>query len=250
MITLIEALNFRSLRYVRQSLGGFHVLIGPNASGKTTFLDVPAFLGRLVSDGLESAVGERTANFQDLVWRREGQRFELAIEAAIPAKLRKTGGNGDFDTIRYEVAVGAHPQTEELSILAESVLLRNAPVAEPPQRDFFPFLRTPPNTILSPKSSRGSKTVIRKVAKGNDNFYDETGKGWDHSFKLGPMKSALGNLPEDESRFPVSSWLKGFLINGLQQIILNSLLIRRASPPPLARRQAVRPEPWGARPKN
>jgi len=231
VITLIEALNFRSLRYVRQSLGGFHVLIGPNASGKTTFLDVPAFLGRLVSDGLESAVGERTANFQDLVWRREGQRFELAIEAAIPAKLRKTGGNGDFDTIRYEVAVGAHPQTEELSILAESVLLRNAPVAEPPQRDFFPFLRTPPNTILSPKSSRGSKTVIRKVAKGNDNFYDETGKGWDHSFKLGPMKSALGNLPEDESRFPVSSWLKGFLINGLQQIILNSLLIRRASPP-------------------
>ena len=51
MITLIEALNYRSLKYISQPLGPFHVLIGPNASGKSTFLDVVAFLGRLVSDG-------------------------------------------------------------------------------------------------------------------------------------------------------------------------------------------------------
>jgi len=38
----------------------------------------------------------------------------------------------------------------------------------------------------------------------------ESGKGWAPSFKLGPRKSALGNLPEDESKFPVSSWLKNF----------------------------------------
>lgn len=48
MIRLIEALNFRCLRYVKQELGPFHVLVGPNASGKTTFLDVIAFLGRMV----------------------------------------------------------------------------------------------------------------------------------------------------------------------------------------------------------
>jgi predicted ATPase len=81
MITRIEALNYRCLRYVRQPLGPFHVLVGPNASGKTTFLDVVALLGRLVSDGLEAAIGERTQNFQDLVWGRSGQRFDLAIEA-------------------------------------------------------------------------------------------------------------------------------------------------------------------------
>jgi predicted ATPase len=48
MITLVEALNYRCLRYIRQPLGPFHVLVGPNASGKTTFLDVIAFLERLV----------------------------------------------------------------------------------------------------------------------------------------------------------------------------------------------------------
>jgi predicted ATPase len=45
MITLVEARNFRLLRYIRQSLDGFHVLVGPNASGKTTFLDVISFFG-------------------------------------------------------------------------------------------------------------------------------------------------------------------------------------------------------------
>ena len=40
MITLIEALNFRCLCYISQPMGPFHVLVGPNASGKTTFLDV------------------------------------------------------------------------------------------------------------------------------------------------------------------------------------------------------------------
>ncbi len=88
MIRLIEALNFRSLRYVSQPLAPLHVLVGPNASGKTTFLDVVNFLGCLVSEALEAAVGERTQNFQDLVWGRSGQGFELAIEAATVNGLR------------------------------------------------------------------------------------------------------------------------------------------------------------------
>jgi hypothetical protein len=84
---------------------------------------------------------------------------------------------------------------------------------------------------LSPVILLNSSSPDYQRKYGNDNFYDETGKGWDHSFKLGPLKSALGNLPDDESRFPVSTWLKSFLANGLQQIVLNSLLIRKASPP-------------------
>ena len=48
MIRLVEALNYRCLRFVNQNLNDFHVLVGPNASGKTTFLDVISFLGDLV----------------------------------------------------------------------------------------------------------------------------------------------------------------------------------------------------------
>ncbi|MCL6612768.1 MAG: ATP-binding protein [Peptococcaceae bacterium] len=232
MITLIEALNFRCLRYIRQETGPFHVLIGPNASGKTTFLDVINFLGRLVSDGLDAAISERTTNFQDLVWGRSDGSFELAIEAKIPDDRRKLLGENNFDTVRYEVKLGI--DQGEIGILAEkaSLQIANKIVS---QRSLFPFLNDPPNTILTSKGKKNSRTVINKVYGGNDNYYSEvylgTGKGWAPAFRLGHRKSALGNLPEDENKFPVTTWLKGLLTEGVQQFVLNSMLIRKASPP-------------------
>jgi len=50
MLAQIEALSYRCLRYVRQPLAPFQVLIGPNASGKSTFLDVVAFLADVVQE--------------------------------------------------------------------------------------------------------------------------------------------------------------------------------------------------------
>lgn len=236
MITLIEAKNFRCLRYVCQPLGDFHVLVGPNASGKTTFLDVVAFLGRLVSEGLDAAVLERTQNFQDLLWGRTGQTFELAIEARIPEERRALLANREFDVIRYEVSIGLTEETAEMAILAEKALLKaETRVSLPPQQNLFPMPPEPPTTLITGKNARGTRTVLNKVPGGNDNFYSEAyherGKGWAPSFKLGPRKSALGNLPADESKFPVSTWLRSLLTEGVQPFVLNSLLIRRASPP-------------------
>jgi predicted ATPase len=231
MITLVEALRYRALQHVRQPLARFHVLVGPNATGKTTFLDVPAFLGRLVSDGLDAALSERTQNFQDLVWRRADGTFQLAIEARVPDERRPLLVSRDLDTIRYEVEIGIHAETQEVSILAEKATLKASEEVGPPQKLLFPHQHRVPDSILSPKGSRGARTIVNKVAGGNDSFYPETGKGFAPSFKLGSRKSALGNLPEDEQQFPVSTWLKGFLTNGIQQIVLNSLLIRKASPP-------------------
>ena len=108
MIRRIQVLNYRCLRYVDVSLDRFHVLIGPNASGKSTLLDAIAFLGDLVRDGLEKAVGNRTANFQDLVWGRPDRDmgFELAIELEVPEGLRERLPAGkDFRVFRYEVEI-------------------------------------------------------------------------------------------------------------------------------------------------
>ena len=232
MIRRIEALNYRCLRYVDTKLDDFHVLVGPNATGKTTFLDVVAFLGRLVSDGVEAAVNERTQNFQDLTWRREGERFELAIELEIPEKRRERLERPSYALIRYEVAIGIDGDTSELSIVSEKVVLKERRKdSKSSERTLFPMEPDPPKTLISSKGSRKVKTLVNKVAGGNDNFYDETGKGWDHAFKLGPRKSALGNLPEDESKFPVATWLKSILMDGVQKLVLNSALMRKPSPP-------------------
>jgi len=236
MISLIEAKNFRCLRFIRQPLGPFHVLVGPNASGKTTFLDIVAFLGRLVSEGPEAAIEERTQNFQDLMWGRFGNVFELAVEIKIPKKFLSLMQDNNFDTIRYEVSIGIDSTTGERGILAERALLKKTIELEQPQRTLFPMYSSAPETILTTKSVKGCRTVISKVPGKNDNFYPEVrrgkGKGgWLPSIKLGPHKSALGNLLEDEIKFPVSTWLKSFLSEGIQKFILNSMFIRKASPP-------------------
>lgn len=250
MITLIEALNYRCLRYVHQPLGSFQVLIGPNSSGKSTFLDVVAFLSRLVSEGLEAAVEERTRNFADLVWKRTGTLFELAIEAKIPEDRKRLLGDADFDTVRYEVGLEMDLSSNEVIISNEKALLKRSKPYEPLERSLFPDLRATPETILTSKVIVGTRTVINKVPGGNDNFYSEVygekGKGWAPAFKLGPRKSALGNLPADETKFPVTTWLKDLLTQGVQQFILNSQLIKKASPPGQGR--GFRPDgsnlPW------
>lgn len=235
MIRLIEALNFRCLRYVHQPLAPLHVLVGPNASGKTTFLDVVAFLGRLVSDGVDAAVQERTQNLSDLVWGRQGEVFELAIEAAVPEDRRPHLAK-PFDTIRYEVRIGLDAETRELGILEEKAWLMKQPARTYQQRSLFPSEPSVPETILTGKVRSGWQRILTKAHGGNDNFYVEVrpegaGKGWFPSIRLGPRKSALGNLPEDESRFPVATWFRTLLARGVQNLVLNSLLIRRASPP-------------------
>jgi predicted ATPase len=253
MITLIEALNYRSLKYVHQSLGSFHVLVGPNATGKTTFLDVIAFLGDVVSEGPEEAVRKRTRNIQDLLWKRSGEKFELAVEAAIPDELRERLADKTFDTIRYEIALGTIPKLNETGLLAEKVLLKRRDETDGQVRLRFPMNVDAPISILTPKypgRNRKVRPVMNKVHGGNDNFYSETystrGKGWVPAVRYGHKRSALGNLPAEEEKFPVSFWLRDLLAQGVQSIALNSLTLRQASPPGQGRK--FRPDgsnlPW------
>lgn len=241
MISLIEALNFRSLRYINQPLANFHVLVGPNASGKTTFLDVVAFLGKFVSDGLDAAIEDRTQNLQDLFWARQGNKFELAIEAIIPKEVLLNFSNGSYDRIRYEVSIGYISETKENTVFEEKVILKNSADFNSidegkAQRELFPSSIKPPRTIITSSPVRPEeRLIVKKSESGRVTFYSETNKtknkGWMPSFRLGAKKTALGNLPEDEKNFPASTWLKNLLSENVQQIVLNSLLIRQASPP-------------------
>lgn len=234
MIRLIEVLGYRCLRYIRQPLGPFHILVGPNASGKTTFLDVVSFVGRLVKEGLDAALEERTANFQDLVWNREDKPFEIAIEAAIPSLLHNKLRQERWDTIRYEIRIGIDPEIQAAAILDESVLLKTWREEKKTAISLFPVEPAPPDSLMTQRV-KGGRRVVRKAPSGIDHFYtesaEESGKGWFPSIRLGPRRSAFGNLPEDEEKFPATTWFKKLLISGIQAISLNSLLMRRPSPP-------------------
>jgi energy-coupling factor transporter ATP-binding protein EcfA2 len=244
MIVQIEALSYRCLRFVQQPLSAFQVLIGPNASGKSTFLDVVSFLADVVreKEGVAAAVAARVPDIRDLYWMRQGDAFELAVEAVIPVALQRRK-NGAHTRVRYEVRVGLHLETSEISLLAETLWLRPEPIATEdrvaPQRTLFPMPLPPPEAIVRPSRKRtppGWRRVLNKVPEsGNDYFRSET-SNWNNLFRLGPRRSALANLPEDEEKFPTSIWFRRLLLEGVQSLALNSASLRRPSPPGSPRR--------------
>jgi predicted ATPase len=232
MITLVEALRYRSLRDVRQELSGFQVLVGANASGKSTFLDVVHLIRDLLNDGLASAIAKRSPDIRSLLWMELDTRFEVAVEFDIPPERRERLSQNGQSRARYEVALGLNASAE-LAIAGENLwLLPARQTTEPIPRPLFPGLAEPRSNLLHKEGHRtppGWKKIVAKSA-GNDYFVSEGGK-WRSQFRIGPQKLALANLPEDESRFPVATWVKRSLMEGIQLLVLNSERMRRPSPP-------------------
>src|SRR5690606_36974981 len=103
MFTRIQALNYRSLRSIDRQVNGLNVLVGPNASGKSTFIDVLGFMGDVVRDGLHAAVEARSSNWRDLTWMRTGKEFQLAVEVTIPDQIKAKNVHSKFSNGRYEL---------------------------------------------------------------------------------------------------------------------------------------------------
>jgi hypothetical protein len=231
IFTRIEALGYRCLRYVSQPLRPFQILIGPNASGKSTFLDVVGFLADLTRDGLEAAVASRTADPKHLVWMRTGGRFELAVETSIPPALRAAASGSQLDTCRYELAVDGQ---ESLRIVGENLWLKpDGQRGGGGGAHAFPEPEIPPGTIL--KNPRKTPPAWKKVvARGSEPrsvlFVAET-TGWNSRFRLRTDRGALGSLPDDSELFPVATWFRATLQEGVRRIVLASDAMRRPSPP-------------------
>ncbi len=252
MIQRIEALNYRGLRYVSQDVRPFQVLVGPNASGKSTFLDVVTLLGDFVRYGVDEALlfseerGKgRARRLDELIFNQSAHTFDLAIELAVPEAIyvsQQQNGNRPFhDRARYEVSFGSSAKGE-LEIHHETLWMiekqrnirRPSPAERPPE--IFPQEPRPPETVMTTgKTPAGWQTVVRKVARsGNDYFKAESSK-WNIQFRAGPRKAALASLPEDTERFPVAIWVRNVLLDGIQVLALNSAAMRRPTSPSVSR---------------
>jgi predicted ATPase len=218
--------------------------VGPNASGKSTFLDVIAFLGDLLRAGLDGAVRgneriavpERAPDAQHLTWMRKGSRFELAIEMAIPSERRLHLKNGKFERCRYEIAVDV---AGPLRLASENLWLKPAGEQEPTrQPSLFPAPPPAPESIVVPPRRHAPGGWKKVIGRGEEpervTFSSET-SGWNNPFRLKADKAALMSLPADEERFPVATWLRQALSEGIQRIVLSSNAMRRPSPPGLSR---------------
>ena len=250
MIRRIQALNYRCLRYVDVRLDRFHILVGPNASGKSTLLDVIGFLGDMVRDGLVEAVEKRTWNFQDLVWDRPkgDMGFELAVEIELPPDVADTlAEKMDHQWLRYEVRI--KEDEDSFRIDCERAMLVPKP-SRPPKHQktfYFPESVLPPKTILG-RRGKGVRPVFHRSGSTAKFFVEDPREAsasevLPNEIELDPHKPALGSLPgllglghlpgSGQGLFPFV-YIKEIL-GGVKPIFLDSLKIRRPSPPHLRR---------------
>ncbi len=235
MIRLIEALNFRNLNYIRQPVHNFQVLIGTNGSGKSNFLDILSFLGRFISKGAKVAITERSNNFRDLTWRRNANRFELAIEAEIPPEHRRPLDSPEYDIIRYEFAIGITPENQDLISFDEQItLIQQSEMTE----SAVSSLEKIPDTVFVADYHQMYKQLIAYDEKGNLLLYPEesfenqgclTSDNYLLPNRLEPNLSVFCAIQAFENEFPAANWLVRFLTQSLFQIRLDSSTMRQLS---------------------
>lgn len=239
MFTRIQTRAFRCLQSIDQELSSFCALVGPNASGKTTFLDVIALLSELLRNrgDVVETIQNRSTDFQKLLWMEHGTAFQLAVEAEMPAAVREAMAPDKrrFSKVRYELEIGLDPATNQIGLNHETLwLLEPDPAPIRPQRELFPVQRSEMPSILC-SSGKKKQTTLTKTPNGNDDYYTQGRQSYKPSFKLGRGRSALANIPADTESFPVSIWFREFLEKGVQSLVLNSQSIRNPSPPGLGR---------------
>jgi predicted ATPase len=240
MFTRIQARHFRCLKSVDLALAPFKALVGPNASGKTTVLDLFALLSDIMGgprSDISEAVRKRSPDFSRLLWLGEGSSFQIAVEAVIPDQVRHRmhEDKQKFRSVRYEVEIGLDRESNEIGLDHETLwLTSDTTPPKPRQRLLFPEQQQENGTIFV-RSGKGRNIAINKKKGGNDNYYTDGKQSYMPSFRLGRTRSALANTPADEDSFPVSFWFRDLLENDIQNFILDIQDIRKPSPPGLGR---------------
>jgi predicted ATPase len=225
MLRRFEARNFRMLRANQVSLRPFGVLVGQNATGKSTFLGALQFLADMLEVGVPDAVrrtlGTRSGNYQELCFD-PARPIGLAVEVDVPRP-------GSPAALRYELEVG-NGSERGLRVLHEQLLILPETPGDPSILEAQPSLFGDTFEVFHERAPKGWRKVVAKTSEGKDYFRDER-TDWNNVFRFGPERPALGSLPEDPDRFPLSIATRDLLRRGIRTVALDATNLRSSSPP-------------------
>lgn len=216
MIVGLTIRNFKGIRAIDDlKLSSFHVLVGPNGVGKTTFLEAVDFVRDCLATSPAAAVESRNVgDFDDLTWLRKGGNIEVELD--LDLSHQKTDLSDSLLTYRLVVR-----RDEKLGVCVHEETLERIPKTS---RGIRAVLR---------RSGHSTKTKVKKLlgktSKGTD-FYSREKGTYQDSFKFGLDKLALALTPPDEELYPTANAVKRFLMEGVRYIQLNSPAMRLPCP--------------------
>lgn len=211
----IQVRQFGCLADVSAPIGNFTVVVGANATGKTTFFDVMGFIADALRTDVTQALLERVNSLDEILTFGEGDSFAFAIDLSIPAALKPNG----LQVARYELEVGRGASGADAQVLAEALFLKDGEV---------------PGEMTHPDRTPAGWRKVLSLNRAGSAWYRSEKTDWKSIFQLGSKKLALSQLPEDRSRFPVALWAKSVLGVGVQRLELNGRAMRRPTSPLLS----------------
>ena len=250
MIRGVRIRNFKGIRSLDlPRLSNFHVLVGPNASGKSTFLQAIDFVRDCLADSPEAAMKKLgITNFKDLTWRRKGGEVEIRL--ALDMSETSPG-----ETVFYRLTVG-HDS-------ARGVIVRRESLHRIEAQDIEQCLKEPdalnPNNMLLANTDEGTSIYVLETEKPSltgtgsaskifpsDNTNEEGHRNVPMSisiqssnkaanfladtFQFGKRKTSLGLLPPDTERYPTANAARDLLLQGIRYIRINSDAMREPCP--------------------
>ncbi len=245
MIVQIEAYNYNCLKAVQVSLDAFHFLIGRNGAGKSVFMDVLGFLQDALIGTVETAVfglnykgawlvePRVQKDFRDLLHKRQGNAFTLAVAVRLPDELRNEHEPiAPYDRLRYQVQIGLD-EDEELAVLNEELWL----VQEGALATFeIPSLIDDPMHLqrwLWEESPPDGWKRILSNERGNA-FFESEVTGWQSYLEPETIDRLALSLPlpqgPEKPQFPATAWFREFLKASILRLQLVPAEMRRPCP--------------------